>query len=292
MSASTPTGQARRFTNDAKGHRALIAWLQLTVSSAWSSSQPALTIAPWSAALPRPACRCQDQSPPCPALRRSLGRLAKTELLDAALLARFGALLEPPARPVLSPTLDAMRELQVARRALIKDRTAALNRQKTALASAQRQLPSGSGRSPPARRHRGPLSSLRTRIRLSRPACHPQEHSWHRASHCLEPARRDARTRLPRTARRKPRRPGARWPAIPVGSGKRIHPRRPRRPASGALHAGPGGGPLQPRSQSQVPGPAPAGKPPKVALTAIMRKLLILANALLRDRRTWTPKPA
>jgi transposase len=35
-----------------------------------------------------------------------------------------------------------------------------------------------------------------------------------------------------------------------------------------------------------------AGKPPKVALTAIMRKLLILANALLRDDRTWTPRPA
>jgi transposase len=34
-----------------------------------------------------------------------------------------------------------------------------------------------------------------------------------------------------------------------------------------------------------------AGKPPKVALVAIMRKLLILANALLRDRRTWTPIP-
>lgn len=31
-----------------------------------------------------------------------------------------------------------------------------------------------------------------------------------------------------------------------------------------------------------------AGKPPKVALTAIMRKLLILANALLRDGRTWS----
>jgi hypothetical protein len=33
-------------------------------------------------------------------------------------------------------------------------------------------------------------------------------------------------------------------------------------------------------------------KPPKVALIAIMRKLLILANALLRDGRTWIPKLA
>ncbi len=35
-----------------------------------------------------------------------------------------------------------------------------------------------------------------------------------------------------------------------------------------------------------------AGKPAKVALTAIMRKLIILANALLRDQRHWAPKPA
>jgi len=35
-----------------------------------------------------------------------------------------------------------------------------------------------------------------------------------------------------------------------------------------------------------------AGKPPKLALTAMMRKLLILANALLRDRRTRAPRLA
>ena len=33
-----------------------------------------------------------------------------------------------------------------------------------------------------------------------------------------------------------------------------------------------------------------AGKPAKVAITAIMRKLLLLANALLRDGRKWSPK--
>jgi len=35
-----------------------------------------------------------------------------------------------------------------------------------------------------------------------------------------------------------------------------------------------------------------AGKPPKVALTAIMRKLVMLANALIRDGRTWSTKLA
>ncbi|PSH56408.1 IS110 family transposase, partial [Phyllobacterium sophorae] len=32
------------------------------------------------------------------------------------------------------------------------------------------------------------------------------------------------------------------------------------------------------------------GKPPKVAITAIMRKLIVLANALLRDNRKWNQK--
>ena len=32
------------------------------------------------------------------------------------------------------------------------------------------------------------------------------------------------------------------------------------------------------------------GKPAKVALTAIMRKLVLFANALLKANRPWTPK--
>jgi len=35
-----------------------------------------------------------------------------------------------------------------------------------------------------------------------------------------------------------------------------------------------------------------AGKPAKVAITAIMRKMVVLANALLKAQRLWTPKNA
>ncbi len=35
-----------------------------------------------------------------------------------------------------------------------------------------------------------------------------------------------------------------------------------------------------------------AGMPAKVAITAIMRKLIVLANALLKDHRKWTQKSA
>ena len=35
-----------------------------------------------------------------------------------------------------------------------------------------------------------------------------------------------------------------------------------------------------------------AGKPPKVALTALMRKLIELANTLIHANRKWSPKAA
>ncbi|WP_420914302.1 hypothetical protein [Acidiphilium multivorum] len=35
-----------------------------------------------------------------------------------------------------------------------------------------------------------------------------------------------------------------------------------------------------------------AGKPAKLAITAIMRKLVVIANALLKTDRLWTNSPA
>ena len=37
---------------------------------------------------------------------------------------------------------------------------------------------------------------------------------------------------------------------------------------------------------------AAAGKPHRLVLTAVLRKLVVLANALVRDDRLWTPEPA
>jgi transposase len=34
------------------------------------------------------------------------------------------------------------------------------------------------------------------------------------------------------------------------------------------------------------------GKCKKLAITAVMRKLIVMANALLRDQRKWTQNPA
>jgi transposase len=55
------------------------------------------------------------------------GRLAKTDRLDAAMLARMGALLELKTRPPRSEALLEFKELHLAREALVKDRAAAKN---------------------------------------------------------------------------------------------------------------------------------------------------------------------
>jgi transposase len=58
------------------------------------------------------------------------GKLAKTDRLDAAMFARMGAVLELETRPARSEALVELKEPYIAREALVKDRTAAKNRQK------------------------------------------------------------------------------------------------------------------------------------------------------------------
>ena len=61
----------------------------------------------------------------------AIGQRAKTDAVDAAMLARFGALDALQVRPMVSQTLSDMKELLVARRGLVKDRVAASNRSLT-----------------------------------------------------------------------------------------------------------------------------------------------------------------
>ena len=60
---------------------------------------------------------------------RSLN-LAKTDRIDAMLLARMAATLQPPVRPARSPQQLQLAELINARDGLVRDRTALKNRTK------------------------------------------------------------------------------------------------------------------------------------------------------------------
>jgi transposase len=292
-----PDGTARHFTNDAKGHRAPIAWLsshaiQRIVFEPTGAYHRGLERSLATAGLPLAKINPRHAR----RFAEALGQLAKTDRLDAALLARFGALLEPPTRPVLSPTLDTMKELLVARQALVKDRTAALNRQKIVRSSLlRRQL---AQRLRQIASHLAALDAQLQRLCLDDADLAPHlailmsipgiaqvtalsllvdmpelgtlEQSQVASLAGLAPVARDSGTSRGRRTIR----------------GGRAHVRQAlSMPALVAARFNPD---LKAKYQALLG----AGKPAKIALTAIMRKLIILANALLRDQRHWTPKPA
>jgi transposase len=124
-------GATRRFTNDKSGHRAFVKWLAHgsvervvfePTGPYHRAFERALGVAgvPFAKVNPRQARRFAE----------AIGRLAKTDRVDAAMLARMGAMLELKTRPPRSDALLVLKELHLAREALVKDRTAAKNRRK------------------------------------------------------------------------------------------------------------------------------------------------------------------
>ena len=125
-----PAGKAARFTNDAAGFNALIAWIDQPVRSV--VYEPT---GPWHRAFEEALLRAGlplARANPLQARRfaQAMGQRAKTDAVDARVLAQMGTAL--PLRPTeaSSPTRRALEELQRARDALVTDRTAARNRQK------------------------------------------------------------------------------------------------------------------------------------------------------------------
>ena len=64
--------------------------------------------------------------------------------------------------------------------------------------------------------------------------------------------------------------------------------------ASAALHACADGNRAQTRSRAELRDPCGQGEPAKAALTAVMHKLLVVANAFVQQDldgvRAWTPR--
>ncbi|MCP4070447.1 MAG: IS110 family transposase [Hyphomicrobiales bacterium] len=128
--AAYPGDQYQQFTNNNKGHKALVRWLsaikvKLIVFEATGAYHHRLERflgdrgLAFSKVNPRQARQ----------FAQATGKLAKTDRVDALMLAKFGELMEPPHSVIKSQTLAELGELVIARHALAKDRTAAKNRQ-------------------------------------------------------------------------------------------------------------------------------------------------------------------
>ena len=224
------------------------------------------------------------------------GKLAKTDRLDAAILARMGALLELEARPARSELLFELKELYVAREALVKDRTAAKNRGKALTLSLLKRQ--NAQRLEQIDRQIATVEAAilqiieanvsladRFAILISIPGVSnitafalliamPELGS-------LEAGQAANLAGLAPIARQ-----SGRWTGRSFIRGGRADVRQALyMPALVAAR-------FNPDMKAKYAHLIETGKPAKVALTAIMRKLVVLANALLKANRPWTPKIA
>ena len=107
-----PTGQAFRVPNDPAGHRELLAQmtdpskvLRIVLESTGGYEAPVAAVLA-AAGLPVVVVNARQARD----FAKALGYLAKTDTLDAAVLAHFGEAVMPPLRPFPTPELQELRE--------------------------------------------------------------------------------------------------------------------------------------------------------------------------------------
>ena len=127
--AGTAGETVRRFANDPDGIAALVAALRpqapaLIVLEATGGHETAVTAALAAAGLPVAVVNPRQVRD----FARASGQLAKTDALDARILARFAQRMQPPARPLPEATSQDLAALLARRRQLVEMRTAETNR--------------------------------------------------------------------------------------------------------------------------------------------------------------------
>jgi transposase len=291
-----PDGQSRRFTNDKAGYKALAAFIgkgavrvvfeptgpyhRAFEREFSNKGQPLVKV------NPRQARRFAEAT----------GKLAKTDRIDAIVLAKMGMLLDLDARPAPSEGLSELKELSIAREALVKDRTAAKNRAKALtlpvlkrhnaerLKQIERQIGAIEAAimerlqaDPDLERRLSILTSIPAISRITAFALIIEMPELG----ALQAGQAASLAGLAPVARQ-----SGRWTGRAFIRGGRASVRHALyMPALVATR-------FNPDLKTKYDQLREAGKPAKVAITAIMRKLVVLANALLSKNRLWTPKPA
>jgi transposase len=227
---------------------------------------------------------------------QATGTLAKTDRIDAMLLARMAATLQPPVRPARSAQQAQTAELINARDGLVRDRTALKNREKNlTIAFLKRQCRQRleqidrhiealdteianliAADATLARRHEilTSIAGVGTLTANQLIATMPELGS-------LENKQAASLAGLAPVARQ-----SGQWKGKSFIRGGRANVRQALyMPALVAARYNPD---LKAKYQQLVT----AGKPAKIAITAVMRKLVVTANALLKADRCWTQSPA
>ena len=227
---------------------------------------------------------------------RALGRLAKTDAIDAKVIALFAERIEPPARPIASPEAQRLGELVARRRQIVEMIGMEQNRRRRAgdkrlvkridrhVAFLEKELGDVDGdidasvRASPAWREAeellvsvpgvGPVTA-RTLI-AELPELGQIDRRKLAALVGVAPFNRDSGT----------------WRGHRMIAGGRTSVRTVLYMAALAATR------CNPLVRATYQRLVARGRPKKVALIACARQLLTILNAIVRDGRPWTPEPA
>lgn len=224
----------------------------------------------------------------------ALGRLAKTDAIDARLLALAAERLEAaPAAPP-SKELRRLKELQALRRNLVGRRVAILNQLADAGEALARRLLAAEKRL--IDRHIAKLEAELGAVVMADPAL-ARRYEILVSVPGIGPASAIAMiAELPELGQASDKEIAALVGVAPMNwdSGAQRGRRRikgGRAPLRAALQmAALAAARANPALRAFRDRLLDNGKPQKVALTAVLRKLVILANTLIRDDRLWTPQ--
>jgi len=286
----------RQFANDNRGLRSLRCWIETSgttlvvfeASGAYHrllENSLAAAGTPYSMVNPRQARRFAE----------AIGKNAKTDKVDAEMLARMGSVLDLEARAPNTEHLNILRELMTARRGLVKDRVTVRTRMQLITQTLlKRHLKE---RLAQIEKHIDQVDRVimeiitgeeDLRVRFEILVSIPGISTVTAFSMLIEMPELGAMSgkQAACLAGLAPiSRQSGKWQGKERIQGGRAFLRRAMyMPALCTIRH-------NPQSKEKYNQLVKAGKPPKVALTAIMRKLVVLANALLRDGRKWSENP-
>jgi transposase len=286
-----PEGTARRFDNTPTGIAALVAWLEplaparVVLEATGGYERPvvaALSLKGLPVSVVNPK-RVRD-------FAGALGRRAKTDALDAGVLAEFAERVRPPVRPLAGAETQELQALVARRNQLIEMRTMESNRLATANRSVRRSIEAilrvlekeigkADGELATAI-EASPVWKAKDELLQSIPGIGPVTSRTLLAD--LPELGTLTREQVAALVGVAPvNRDSGRWNGNRFIAGGRATVRRVL--YLGALAARQGNAVLAAFAKRLEE----AGKAPKVIRIAVARKLLIIANAVLRDQKPW-----
>jgi transposase len=223
---------------------------------------------------------------------RSMGRLAKTDRLDAHVLAEYAKAIDPPVHRAPSPAERLLSRLIARRRQLLTMQAAEKNRLHTA----------DPALAPRIQRHIDWLQAELEADLADIQRCVAADPVWQANLHLLQTVPGvgpitafTLLAYLPELGQLKARPLTALVGVAPINRdsgqwrGQRFIQGGRAVVRSALYMAVLSGTRFNPVLRDFYQSLLGRGKPPKVALTACMRKLLVMLNAIVRDQRTWNP---